>query len=211
MIYWLDQQMNHGAAVNENYGRELLELFSMGRGNYSEDDVQACARAFTGWTIDQTFPRYPTGYYNSKFVYREEDHDDSEKTFLGETGHFKGEDVIGVIVRQPATAQFVGSKLYDFFVSDDPDESAIDELAQAYVDSRFEIREVMRFLFNSDFFKRARYKKVKSPCEFVIGMVRLSGHHTDPYEFGLERLGRATTLMGQELLNAPTVEGWHSG
>jgi uncharacterized protein (DUF1800 family) len=211
MIYWLDQQMNHGVAVNENYGRELLELFSMGRGNYTEDDVRACAQAFTGWTIDQTFPRYPTGYYASTFVYRPEDHDDSEKTFLGETGRFNGDDIIDIIVRQPATARFVGSHIYRFFVSDDPDDGAIDTLAQACVDSGYEIRDVMRVLFHSDFFKEARFKKVKSPVEYVIGTVKLAGQHTDPYEFGLERLARISTMMGQELLNPPTVEGWHPG
>jgi len=211
MIYWLDQQMNHGTAVNENYGRELLELFSMGRGNYTEDDVQACARAFTGWTITQTFPRYPTGYYKSEFVYREDDHDDSEKTFMGETGRFNGDEVIDIIVRQPATAQFVAGEIYRFFVSDDPDQDVINSLAQVFVDSDYEIREVMRFLFHSAFFKSARFKKVKSPVEFVIGTIRLAGQHADPYEFGLEGLGRKTTLMGQELLNPPTVEGWHTG
>ena len=106
MIYWLDNQTNHADAPNENYGRELLELFSMGVGNYTEDDVKQCARAFTGWTINQMLPRYPYGFYETKFVYRPDDHDESVKEFLGEQGAFDGEDVIDVIVRNPGHGQF---------------------------------------------------------------------------------------------------------
>ena len=211
MIYWLDQQQNHATAVNENYGRELLELFSMGRGNYTEEDVRACARAFTGWTKTQTIPGWPSGFYDSEFVYREEDHDHGVKTFLGETGDFNGDDIIDVIVRQPATAQFVGREIHDFFVSDDPDPEAIDFLAQAYVDSGHEIRGVMRALFHSDFFKEARFKRVKSPAELVANTLRLAGQFRDPYDFGLGPTTERTELMGQQLLNPPTVEGWHVG
>ena len=92
MIDWLDNNENHSAEPNENYGRELLELFSMGVGNYTESDIKMAARAFTGWTFTQPIPLYPYGHYAASFVYREEDHDDSEKSFLGETGRFNGED-----------------------------------------------------------------------------------------------------------------------
>ena len=211
MIWWLDQQTNHALAVNENYGRELLELFSMGRGNYSEDDVRASALAFTGWTIDQTIPRYPNGWYDTWFVYREDDHDDSEKTFLGETGRFNGDDIIDIVVKQPATAQFVASNIYRFFVADEPDGEAIEFLAQAYFDSGYEIREVMRALLHSSFFKEARFKRVKNPAEHLLGVLKLTGQHTDPYEFGLADLVGHCRAMGQELLNPPSVEGWHTG
>jgi uncharacterized protein (DUF1800 family) len=211
MIYYLDQQMNHADAVNENYGRELLELFSMGRGNYTEDDVKACARAFTGWTESQTIPRYPNGFYDSKFVYLDEDHDHSEKTFLGETGNFNGDDIVDIIVRQPATARFVAAEIYNFFVSDDPDPQDIDTLAQVYVDSGHEIREMLKVLLYSDFFKEARFKRVKSPAELVASTLRFSGEHRDPYDFGLVPTTQKTLLMGQQILNPPTVEGWHTG
>ena len=211
MLFYLDQQQNHAGDVNENYGRELLELFSMGRGNYTEDDVRACARAFTGWTMGQVFPRYPSGNYGTPFIYREEDHDDGVKTFLGETGRFNGDDVIDIVVRQPATARFVANEIYDFFVSDDPDPAAIETLARAYMDSGYEIREIMRVLFHSDFFKEARFKRVKCPAEIVAGTVRIAGQYTDPLEAGLTELAVATTRMGQQLLNPPTVEGWHTG
>ena len=125
MVYYLDNCMSHKGAINENYGRELLELFSLGVGmdghpNYTEDDVQACARAFTGWTIANLIPRYPNGQYISHFVYNPDDHDDGEKTFLGQTGRWNGEDVVDIIAGQPATARFVSRHLYNFFVADEP-------------------------------------------------------------------------------------------
>ncbi len=211
MLYWLDQQSNHATMVNENYGRELLELFSMGRGNYTEDDVRACARAFTGWTMTQVAPRYPTGYWPAEFVYRPEDHDDGEKTFLGETGNFNGDDIIDIIVRQPATATFVAREIYRLFVADDIDDEAVQQIADCYVKSGYELRDVMRFVFESDFFKASRFKRVKSPIEFVVGTVKMAGEHRDPYQFNIARLPKLSGMMGQELLNPPTVEGWHMG
>src|SRR5688572_10208821 len=107
MIYWLDNNGNHRGAINENWGRELMELFSMGVGNYSEDDIKEASRAFTGWTIAPKLPRQPLGRFPWGFQYRPEDHDDGEKTFLGHTGRFNGEDIIDIIVQQPATARFL--------------------------------------------------------------------------------------------------------
>ncbi len=104
MIFWLDNNQNHGTAVNENWGRELLELFSLGAGNYTEMDVRECSRAFTGWTFETKIPRLPYGRFPWKFEYRPEDHDDGEKTFLGHKGNFNGEDIIDIIVQQPACA-----------------------------------------------------------------------------------------------------------
>jgi uncharacterized protein (DUF1800 family) len=211
MIWWLDQQTNHADAVNENYGRELLELFSMGRGNYTEDDVRNAARAFTGWTIDQTIPRYPNGWYDTNFVYRADDHDDGIKTFLGETGPFNGDDIIDIVVRQPATARFVAENIYRFFVSDTIVRADVEALEKAYFDSGYEIRQVLRVLFNSDFFKNSRFKRIRWPVELVVGAIKITGEHTDPYEFGLAALPKASAAMGQEVLNPPTVEGWHIG
>ncbi len=221
MIFWLDNKDNHKDAPNENYGRELLELFSMGIGNYTEDDVKACARAFTGWTIanaDYMSIRasrdsiWPHGRLDWQFVYLPEDHDDSDKTFLGHTGNFGGEDVIDIICSQPATAWFVASRLYDFFVSDTPDEGAIQYLADRFSESGGNIREVMRSLFLADFFKgeEARLARVKSPTELVAGTARLAGSYQFP-EWGIVNLAMDVSFMGQEILNPPTVEGWHTG
>ena len=221
MIFWLDNKDNHQGAPNENFGRELLELFSMGIGNYSEDDVKACARAFTGWTInnaDYMSVRasrdsiWPHGRLDWQFVYRPEDHDDSEKLFLGEQGRFNGEDVIDIICRHPATAWFIGRKLYEFFVSDIPNEDAIQELAGVFQASDGDIRAVMRALLLSDFFQadNVRLAKVKSPAELVAGTARLSGGYQFP-EWSIVNLAMDVNFMGQEILNPPTVEGWHTG
>ena len=211
MIYWLDQQTNHKEEINENYGRELLELFSMGRGNYTEDDVQASTHAFTGWTIEQTIPRYPNGWYDSRYVFRGHDHDNANKTFLGQQGNFGGDDIVDIVVTQQATGRFVATTLYNFFVSDTPDEKAIDSLAKVYFESNYEIKEMLRALFNSDYFKQARFSRVRSPAELIVNTIILNGQHRDPYEFGIRYLLDASVDMGQELLNPPTVEGWHTG
>ena len=119
-VFWLDNNENVNGQPNENYGRELLELFSMGVGNYSEDDVKSAALAFTGWTITQPIPEYPTNQGRSNFVYRQELHDHGSKTFLGHTGNFNGEQILDIVVRQEATAKFIARHLYNFFVADEP-------------------------------------------------------------------------------------------
>ena len=221
MIHWLDNCENHGNEPNENWGRELLELFSMGVGNYTEQDVKTVARAFTGWTFTQTIPLDPYGRFPSEFIYRADDHDSSEKTFLGEKGRFNGEDIVDIIVKRPATARFLSRHLYNFFVADEPqvpswhdvppqDPEAIDTLVKTYFDSGGSLRSMLRVLFNSDFFKEARSKKVKSPAEMVAGTIKLVGTYHFP-EPGIGGLGGAATLMGQRLMAPPTVEGWHTG
>ncbi len=221
MIFWLDNKDNHNGAPNENYGRELLELFSMGIGNYSEDDVKNCARAFSGWTINNADYMgirasrdsiWPHGRLDWQFRYLPGDHDDTEKTFLGETGRFNGEDIIDIIVRQPATAWFVASKLHQFFVADQGDEDQIQALADEFLRTEGDIRSVLRMLFLSDFFRApgARLAKVKSPAELVAGTARLAGSHQFP-EWSIVNLAMDVNFMGQEILNPPTVEGWHTG
>ena len=221
MIFWLDNCDNHAAAVNENWGRELLELFSMGVGNYTEDDVRECSRAFTGWTIAASIPRNAHGRYDWEFEYQPEDHDDGEKTFLGHTGNFNGADIINIICAQPATARFIARHLYNFFVADEPpvpawsvtpprDPAAIDLLAQTFIDSGYELRPVLQVLFNSDFFKNAPFAKIKSPAEVLIGTLRLVGGYRFPAP-GIGNLSKEAGYMGQELLNPPSVEGWHTG
>ena len=221
MIFWLDNKDNHKDAPNENYGRELLELFSMGIGNYTEDDVKNCARAFTGWTIanDEYMSVrasrdsiWPSGRIDWQFEYRPEDHDDTEKKFLGRTGNFNGEDIIDIIAMRPATSWFIASKLYNYFVSDTPNEEAIAFLAEEYRKSSGDIRSMMRGLFLSDYFKSEDvwYSKVKSPAELVVGTARLAGSYQSP-RWDITNLASDANFMGQEILNPPTVEGWHTG
>ena len=224
MIIWLDNNDNHKGDINENYGRELLELFSMGIGNYTEDDVKECARAFTGWTLgnaeymatrasrDSIWPYSRIAWH---FQYRDHDHDDGEKTFLGETGNFNGEDIIDIIVRQDATARFICTRLFQFFAADevgDAGEAVIDEMTATYFASNYEIRSVLRTLFNSDYFKSddARFARVKGPVELVVGAVRLAGTYQEP-TFGADQLARYTMYMGQGIFQPPSVEGWHEG
>ena len=221
MIFWLDNNGNHRGAINENWGRELLELFSMGVGNYSEDDIKEASRAFTGWTIGPKIPRNPLGRFYWSFEYRPEDHDDGEKTFLGHTGNLDGQDVIDIVVKQPATARFLARHLYNFFVADEPqvpswnitppnDPDAIDQLIAAYDESDGDIRAMLRALFNSKFFKDARFSRVKSPAELVIGTARLAGNFEGPRP-GFNSLAFECAYQGQELLNPPSVESWHTG
>jgi uncharacterized protein (DUF1800 family) len=226
MLFFLDNCMSHKDAINENYGRELLELFSMGAGmdghpNYTEDDVKACARAFTGWTITNAIPHIPYARYDSYFVYNPSDHDDSEKTFLGETGRWNGGDVINIIARQPATGRFISRHLYNFFVADEPqvpawqdtppqNPEAVRFLEEEYFRSQYDIRSMLRVLFNSAFFKNASFAKMKSPSELVVTTMRVVGDWTTPKP-GLDHIAMASRYMGQDLLNPPTVEGWHTG
>ena len=163
MIFWLDNNENHLGEPNENWGRELLELFSMGVGNYTEDDIKQASRAFTGWTFTQPLPLDPYGRYTSEFLYEDGDHDHSEKEFLGETGRFGGDDIIKIVAKQSATANFIARHLYNFFVADEPqvpawsvtdprDPEAVKSIAEYFTKVDGDMREVLRFILLSDFF-----------------------------------------------------------
>jgi uncharacterized protein (DUF1800 family) len=226
MVYFLDNCLSHKGAINENYGRELLELFSLGVGmdgkfNYTEDDVKECARAFTGWTIANAIPGQPYGRYSSQFLYNAADHDNGEKTFLGETGNFNGEDIIDIIVKQPATARYLSRHLYNYFVADEAgvpswmdtpprDPETIKMLEDEYFRSNYDIRSMLRVLFNSETFKTTRFARIKGPIDTVIGTLRLVGDWTEPKP-GFEAIFEEMKHMGQEILNPPSVEGWHTG
>jgi uncharacterized protein (DUF1800 family) len=212
MIFWLDNQENTNAVHNENYGRELLELFSMGIGNYTEDDVKDCARAFTGWGFQHMVKNGPYGRIVWQFRFHPELHDFGEKTFLGETGNFDGEDIIDIIVRQPATAQFIAKRLFLHFVSDQVDQEAVDELAKVFLATGGDIREVMRALLLSDAFRseKSYFNKVKSPTEHVAGIERMVGDFQFP-DPGIWKVAAEFIYMGQDVMNPPSVEGWHTG
>ena len=232
MLFWLDNNENHKDEINENYGRELLELFSMGVGHYTEDDIKSASRAFTGWTFRQPLSLYPVGHHSAEFEFLPDDHDDGPKTFLGETGHFNGDDIIDIIVKQPATARFISRHLYNFFVEDETqvpswateppkNPAAIDHLSQVFMDTEGDMRAVLGGLFNSEFFKQSiNLRKVKSPTELIAGVLKQTGEFSSPtpglHEFAVTTLNGSTyegtmAIMGQRLLNPPTVEGWHTG
>ena len=232
MIVWLDNHDNHRGAINENFGRELLELFSMGVGNYSEDDIKEASRAFTGWTIGnreymalraERDSIWPYGRISWHFEFDENDHDEGEKEFLGQRGNFDGEEIIDIICRQPATAAFIARHMYHFFVADEPpvpqwpyvepqDPEAIEILSKAYFHSDYDIGHMLNVLFTSDFFKSqdSWYARVKSPAEVVTGVLRLTGEFHRPKRQIVDRQLQMT-WMGQYLINPPSVEGWHEG
>ena len=198
MLVWLDNRYNVKAHPNENYAREVMELFALGLGNYTEDDVKNAARAFTGWTIDKS----------QQFVYLPARHDDDEKTFLGHTGNFGGEDVIDLIVQQPAHSRFLSRKLLEFFVYSDPEPELVEALAQVYALSGFDIAKTVGTILRSNVFYSSRaYRALpKSPIEFTIGLQRFMGVKVVPKDtiYWLQR-------MGQIPLEPPSVKGWDGG
>ena len=232
MLMWLDNHDNHKDAVNENYGREILELFSMGVGNYTEQDVKECARAFTGWSVVN--PAYmsikmrnntarPYGYMSWQFERDEDDHHHGIKSFLGETGDLDGEDVVDIICKQDATPRFIARHLYHFFVADEApvprwpytpprDPEAVATMTHAYFDSGHSIAAMLRAMFNSEFFKseEARFARIKSPAEMVVGTLRMVGG-LDPSSMDAYDAAKVCSYMGQDLLNPPSVEGWQGG
>lgn len=232
MILWLDNQDNHKDEINENYGREILELFSMGVGNYTEEDIKECSRAFTGWTVENTDymalkmrnnTMRPYGYINWQFKYDPEDHDEGEKTFLGETGNFNGEDIIAIIAKNPATAGFIARHLYHYFLADEfpvpqwphfppKDPTAIEVMTDAYFESGYSIKAMLRALFLSDAFKsQASWNaRVKSPIELVVGTLRLAGGYDGPTSDVYGHIA-ASGFMGQDIYAPPSVEGWMGG
>ncbi|MDE2125885.1 MAG: DUF1800 domain-containing protein [Armatimonadetes bacterium] len=199
MILYLDNQTNRKGHANENYCRELMELFTLGIGNYTEEDVHEGARAFTGWSCQPL-----TG----RFFFRPRVHDDGVKTFLGQTGNWDGGDVVNMVVDNPACARFIATKLFKFFVHDHPTPEDVEPFAQLFTRSGFEIKPVMAAIFRSDQFYSplAVYGKARSPAEFVVGTLRNTGA-----EGPMRAAPYAMKSMGQELFNPPNVKGWDGG
>ncbi|MBI3965688.1 MAG: DUF1800 domain-containing protein [Chloroflexi bacterium] len=199
MLRWLDSATNRKRAPNENFARELMELFCLGIGNYTEADVKEAARAFTGWEI-----RGDSFYFNPN------EHDDGDKTVLGRTGNLGGEAVIDHVVARPAAARFLAGKLFRFFVYDDPEPAVIDRLARVYTASGYSIKAVMREILLAPEFRsdRAYRAKIKSPIELTIGALKDTGVYAIPRNLNLASWTRS---MGQDLFYPPTVKGWDGG
>jgi len=199
MLQYLNNQQNKKGKPNENFARELMELFTLGRGNYSEADIKESARAFTGWTYDK----------DGTFLFRKNQHDDGTKTFFGKIGNFEGENIIDIILEKPETAAFISRKIYKFFVNDNPDETHIKELAEHFYHSKYDIAALMRKMFTSDWFYDPENmgNKIKSPVEFLVGLSR---------EFYVTYnkpaiLIQLQSSLGQYLFNPPNVAGWPGG
>jgi len=199
MLRFLNNQQNKKNAPNENFSRELLELFTLGRGQYSEEDIKECARAFTGWSST------PEG----EFLFKRHRHDYGEKTFLNERGNFNGEEIINIILSKKACAEFLATKLYAFFVSDTPDSKHISSISDQIFDSNYNIEKTIRFMFFQDWFYNPALfgKKIKSPAELVVAQIKMLGltfNKTSSIVFLMK-------LLGQVLLMPPNVAGWAGG
>ena len=198
MLRWLDSNANRRASPNENYARELMELFTMGVGNYSEQDVRESARAFTGWFFDR----------NQGFVFNRNQHDFGEKTFLGRTGAWDGDDIVDIILEQPVTAEFMARKFFTFFVHDHPTPSTVARLADVFRGTGYSTKELMQAILTSSEFSSAEayHAVVKSPVDYVVGAMKTIGIAEYP-----QGAPGQFQRMGMALYNPPDVAGWNWG
>jgi uncharacterized protein (DUF1800 family) len=195
MLHYLDNRTSKKDSPNENWARELMELFTLGAGHYTEDDVQEAARAFTGWSCD-----------HERFVYQEHWHDADQKTFLGRTGNFHGWDIVDIILEQPAAAEFMAKKLWRFFACDEAPEEIVTALADALRENDYELRPTLRALFLSQAFYQDDVvaAQIKSPAQLVVQLVDDLGLAKPPYA----AMARACAALGQDLFYPPNVKGW---
>jgi len=199
MINFLNNNQNRKDHPNENFAREVMELFTMGRGNYTEQDVKEAARAFTGWGAN----------LKGEFQFRKGQHDDGEKTFLGRTGRFDGDDILNILLEQRQTARYITRKLYRYLVNEEVDETRVDWLAGRFYQGNYDLKGLLHDIFGSDWFYDARNigTRIKSPVELLAGMRRLL-----PMKIANEQVQIVLQrLLGQVLFYPPNVAGWPGG
>ncbi len=196
MIRYLNNQQNNKRTPNENFARELMELFTIGRGNYTEGDVKEAARAFTGWKSD----------FQGNFKFTKHQHDYGSKTFMGKTGNFDGTDIIDIILEKRETSEFIAGKVYRYFVNPKEDQGRVKEIAKVFYDSGYDIAKMMRHIFTADWFYDERNigAKIKSPVELMAGLVKTL-HLDVKNPQGILFFQKA---LGQTLFNPPNVAGW---
>jgi uncharacterized protein (DUF1800 family) len=199
MLNFLNNQQNRKGHPNENFAREVMELFTLGRGNYSENDIKEAARAFTGWTAN----------VKGDFVFRRFQHDDGTKTVLGRTGKFGGEEVLDILLSQKQTATYITTKFYKFFVNENVDQQKVDWLADRFYKSKYDISQLAEDVFTSDWFYDVKNigSRIKSPIELLAGIQRMLPMELENEE-ALTFLQRA---LGQVLFYPPNVAGWPGG
>jgi uncharacterized protein (DUF1800 family) len=200
MVIYLDSASNRKGQPNENFAREVMELFTLGEGHYTERDIKEAARAFTGWGVDPD---------RGEFVFRRIAHDDGVKTVLGRRGNLDGDAVLGILLAQPQTAELIVAKLWREFVAPDPDPGEVRRIAQVFRESGYEIRPALRALLTSDSFYEPgnRAVLIKSPVELVVGTLRQFSFATgEPLPFAL-----GVAVLGQSLFSPPNVKGWPGG
>jgi uncharacterized protein (DUF1800 family) len=199
MINFLNNNQNKKGHPNENFAREVMELFTMGRGNYTENDIKEAARAFTGWGAN----------LSGEFTFRKFQHDDGKKTLLGKTGNFNGDDVLNILLEHKQTASYITRKIYRFFVNDVPDEAHVTWLADRFYQSHYDIKELMKDILSSEWFYDAKNIgcRIKSPVELIVGIRRALPMklENEQVQLLLQR------LLGQLLFYPPNVAGWPGG
>jgi len=199
MLNFLNNNQNKKDHPNENFAREVMELFTMGRGNYTEEDIKEAARAFTGWGAN----------VGGEFVFRKMQHDNGNKTILGKSGNFAGEDVLDILLEQRQTAWFITKKIYRFFINDQPDAERVQWLADRFYKSDYHIAGLMEDIFTSDWFYDEKNigNRIKSPVELIAGIQRML-----PMKLQNEQaLLLMQRLLGQILFYPPNVAGWPGG
>ncbi|MEZ6095939.1 MAG: DUF1800 domain-containing protein [Pirellulaceae bacterium] len=198
MLIYLDSTENRKTRPNENYARELMELFCLGTGNYTERDIKELARCFTGWEVR-----------HNQFSFNQYQHDVGTKWFLEHSGNFGGEEAVNIVVDQPATSRFIARKLIRFYCTDEEvEESVVEPLAECLRNSDFEIEPALQMLFKSRFFwsNEVVGRKVRSPVELAVGLIRLLGTQTN-----MNDLREQLRSLGQLPLYPPNVKGWEGG
>ncbi|MEB8431329.1 DUF1800 domain-containing protein [Cocleimonas sp. KMM 6892] len=201
MLIYLDGSENVKGSPNENFARELLELFTLGRGHYTENDIKAAAIAFTGWGVNRT---------NGTYVYDARQHDTRPVTFMGRRGSFSGDQIIDIILEKPRTAEYIAEKFWKEFVSDiQPDHRYIRNWGAAFRKSNYNIRTLFSEVLNSEPFWSPRYKGTltKSPIDLLVGTLRALPFPKLPDT----ELVHISQLLGQDLFDPPTVKGWAGG
>ena len=199
MLNFLNNQQNRKDHPNENFAREVMELFTLGRGHYTENDIKDAARAFTGWTAN----------VRGEFIFRKAVHDEGIKTVLGQTGNFNGDDILEILMQQKQTARFISQKLYLFFVNEVPDKERIEWMAERFYQSRYNIGALMEDVFTSDWFYHERNigSRIKSPIELLAGIQRMLPMKLE----NEESLIVIQRILGQMLFYPPNVSGWPGG
>ncbi|GAA3593648.1 DUF1800 domain-containing protein [Flavivirga amylovorans] len=198
MTKYLNTKQNRKQKPNENFARELMELFTLGVGHYTEDDIKESARAFTGYSHN----------LQGGFVFRKRQHDESIKTFFGRSGNFNGDDIVNIILENKQCAKFICRKMYRYFVNDIIDENHVNEMADVFY-ADYNIENIMRYMMLSDWFYDEKNigTKIKSPIEFLVGIKKIV-----PVNFkNPKQLLYIQKLLGQILLNPPNVAGWKGG
>ncbi len=199
MLQFLNNQQNRKSHPNENFAREVMELFTMGRGNYTETDIKEAARAFTGWGFDA----------RGQFVFRQNQHDPGSKTFLGQTGNFTGDDILDILLQQKQTANYITKKIYKYFVNENVDEAKAQWLGARFYSNKYDIQKLLEDIYTSDWFYEEKNigSKIKSPVELIVGIRRFLPLEMDNDAAQL----LFQKVLGQVLFYPPNVAGWPGG